>query len=152
MTLRNLSRICRNLKLLPSGCFPAAAAWLAFAAILPARADTAPGEEGRTRTFTLAEKTIRRAKENLPKHLPALAADPAAITHIDQRPWILNAGGVLKSETELTIENHRGQAVDAWVKIRVPGQPDCVESLGSLPPGTNVLAVYANVEYDQKTK
>ena len=75
-------------------------------------------------------------------HLPALAADPAVITHIDQRPWIINAGGVLKSETELTIENHRGQAVDAWMKIRVPGKPDCMESLGSLPPGANKRVVH----------
>ena len=75
-------------------------------------------------------------------HLSALAADPAVITNIDQRPWIINAGGVLKSETELTIENHRGQAVDAWVKIRVPGKPDCMESLGSLPPGANKRVVH----------
>jgi hypothetical protein len=75
-------------------------------------------------------------------HLPALAADPAVITKIDQRPWILNAGGVLKSETELTIENHRGRAVDAWVKIRVPGKPDCMEALGSLPPGANKRVVH----------
>jgi len=75
-------------------------------------------------------------------HLPALAAGPAVITHIDQRPWIINAGGVLKSETELTIENHRGQAVDAWMIIRVPGKPDCMESLGSLPPGANKRVVH----------
>jgi hypothetical protein len=75
-------------------------------------------------------------------YLPALAADPAVITNIDQRPWIINANGVLKSETELTIENHRGQAVDAWVKVRVPGKPDCMEALGSLPPGTNKRVVH----------
>ena len=75
-------------------------------------------------------------------HLPALAADSAVITHIVQRPWIINAGGVLKSETELTIENHRGQAVDAWVVIRVPGKPDCMESLGSLPQGASKRVVH----------
>ena len=75
-------------------------------------------------------------------HLSALAADPAVITNIAQRPWIINAAGVLKSETELTIENHRGQAVDAWVKIRVPGKPDCMEALGSLPTGASKRVVH----------
>lgn len=71
------------------------------------------------------------------RYKPALAADPAVITHVDQRPWIINSGGVLKSKTELTIENRHSQAVDALVKIRVPGKPDCMESLGSLPPGAS---------------
>lgn len=55
-------------------------------------------------------------------HLPALAADSAVITNTDQGPWIINAGGVLKSETELTIENHRGKAVDAFGVTGVAGQ------------------------------
>jgi hypothetical protein len=75
-------------------------------------------------------------------HLTALAADPAVITNIAQRPWIINGAGVLKSETELTIENRRGQAVDAWMKISVPGKPDCIESLGSLPQGASKHVVH----------
>jgi len=81
MNVLNLSRIYRNLKLLPSGCLPVAAAWLAFAAILPARADTAPRQEGRTRTYTLAEKTIRRAKENLPKHVSTENPELTKLVH-----------------------------------------------------------------------
>jgi hypothetical protein len=64
----NPSRTCRKTKHnLPGSWLAAAAtAWLALAAIWPARADSAPEEAKKERTYTLAEETIRHAKENLP--------------------------------------------------------------------------------------
>jgi hypothetical protein len=85
---------------------------------------------------------ILSAAAFLVAHISVFAADSAVITRIDQRPWIINADGALKSETELTIENHRGQPVDAWVKISVPGRPDCIEALGSLSPGASKRVVH----------
>ena len=52
---------------------------------------------------------ILSAAAFLVAHIPVFAADSTVITHIDQRPWIINADGALKSETELTIES---QTVD----------------------------------------
>jgi hypothetical protein len=70
----NPSRTYRKTKHNLPGSWLAAAAtvWLALAAVLPARADTAPGEEGKTRTYTLAEKSIQHAKENLLKQVTTL--------------------------------------------------------------------------------
>jgi hypothetical protein len=67
----NPSRTCRQMKLIPPGCLLAAAAtaWLAVAAVWPARADAVPGEEVKTRSYTLAEKSIQHAKENLPRQI-----------------------------------------------------------------------------------
>jgi len=81
MNFPNPPRIYRNLKLLLSACLPAAAAWLAFAAILPARADTAQGEARTERTFTLAEETIRRARENLPKQVSTESPELTKLVH-----------------------------------------------------------------------
>lgn len=75
-------------------------------------------------------------------HVPVFATDTTLITNIDQRPWIIDINGGLKSETELTVDNRRSQAVDGWVKISVPGQPDCMEALGSLPPGATKRVVH----------
>lgn len=82
------------------------------------------------------------------------AADSATVTNVDQRPWIINTGGTLKSETELTIDNHLTQAFDGWVKISVSGKPDCMAAIGSLPPGPGkrvVLVPELNADGDQVT-
>ena len=82
------------------------------------------------------------------------AADPVTVTTITQRPWIINTDGALKSETELTIEHNRAQAFDAWVKISVPGKPDCIEAVGSLAPGPGKRVVHVpelNADGDQVT-
>ena len=59
------------MKLISPGSLLAAvaAAWLAMAAVWLARADAVPGEEVKTRRYTLAEKSIQHAKENLPKQV-----------------------------------------------------------------------------------
>ena len=59
------------------------------------------------------------------------------ITGVEQRPWIVNDDGVLKSETQLMLENRQGQPVEAWVKISVPGKAESLETLGRLSPGSN---------------
>jgi hypothetical protein len=64
------SKTYRNTQHNLPGFWLATAVWLILAVAWPAGADTAPGEEGKTRTYTLAEKTIRRAQENLPKQVP----------------------------------------------------------------------------------
>jgi hypothetical protein len=81
MTLRTLSRRCRKMTLLPSDFLLPAAAWLAFAAVLPARADTAPGEEGKTRTYTVAEESIQHAKENLLKQVTTENPELTKLVH-----------------------------------------------------------------------
>ena len=65
----------------PSIATIAAVAWLAVAAVWPARADTAPGEEGKTRTYTLAEETIQHAKENLPKQVSTESPELTKLVH-----------------------------------------------------------------------
>lgn len=72
----------------------------------------------------------------------SFAAAPVTVVRADQRPWIVNDGGVLKSETELTLENGRGQPFEAWLKISVPGKPACLESLGQLAPGQSKRVVH----------
>lgn len=93
----------------------------------------------------------------LPTALPqkcgaAALASPAAaasITGVKQTPWIINDGGLLKSETELTIANGRDQAFDAWVQISVAGRAAYLESLGSLAKGANQKRVHvAELEHD----
>ena len=59
-THKNVTRTCRKKKLLAFGSWLAAAAWLAAVAIWPAGADTAAGEAGKKRTYTLAEKSIQQ--------------------------------------------------------------------------------------------
>jgi hypothetical protein len=54
---------------------------LAIAAISPARADTAPEEAKKERTYTLAEETIRRAKENLPKQVATENPELTKLVH-----------------------------------------------------------------------
>ena len=73
---------------------------------------------------------------------PFTLAASVAITGVDQRPWMIRDGGSLKSETELTVDNGEGPAREAWVKISVPGKPDYLESLGSLPAGTSKRVVH----------
>ena len=72
----------------------------------------------------------------------AIAADTVTVTGVQQRPWIINDGGTLKSATELTVDNPRSQAIDAWVKISVADKPDCLETLGSLVPGNNKRVIH----------
>lgn len=76
----------------------------------------------------------------------AVVAMPAeagvTITGVDQKPWIVDDGGMLKSETELNIDNGQNQALDAWVKIGVAGKPEYVEPLGSLAAGKNAKVVH----------
>lgn len=61
---------------------------------------------------------------------------------VNQRPWILNDNGNLKSETEVIINNPRDSAFDAWVKIGVAGKPDYMEALGRLGTGRTVRVVH----------
>lgn len=72
----------------------------------------------------------------------AAQAASAAITGVNQRPWIIKDGDKLKSETELVMENSGQQAFDAWARISVQGKPDYVESLGSLPAGRSGKVVH----------
>ena len=69
-------------------------------------------------------------------------AGSVKITEVNQRPWIINDAGTLKSETALTIENGGGQPLDAWVKISVPGKPESMESLGNLAPGKTTKVIH----------
>jgi len=64
----------------------------------------------------------------------ALAA-AGTITGVNQLPWIIKDGDVLKSETELMVDVPQGQGFDAWVKISVAGKADYMEPLGSLVAG-----------------
>ena len=68
-THMNMTRAVLKMKLIPKGAWLAATVWLALAAVWPARADTAPGDAKKERTYTLAEETIRHARENLPKQV-----------------------------------------------------------------------------------
>ena len=68
MTHMNITRTCQK-KIIPSGSVLAAAACLAVAAAWPVRADAAPDKEEKTRRYTLAEKSIQHARENLPKQV-----------------------------------------------------------------------------------
>jgi hypothetical protein len=77
-----------------------------------------------------------------------LAAWFAPVAHcvnvagVNQKPWIINDAGILKSETALVIDNDRAQAFDAWVKISVAGKSDYMESIGNLAVGTNKKVVH----------
>lgn len=64
----------------------------------------------------------------------AAAEDVPSITDVKQKPWIIEDQGKLKSETELSIHNP-GPAVDAWVKITVPGEEPYLQSVGKLESG-----------------
>ncbi|WP_054023948.1 glycosyl hydrolase-related protein [Bacillus sp. FJAT-28004] len=59
------------------------------------------------------------------------ASDLAAceITEIVQRPWMINDGGQLKSETELVVEND-GESFDGWVKISIEGMEPYMQAIG----------------------
>lgn len=69
-------------------------------------------------------------------------AAPVTITGVNQRPWIINDNGNLKSETELMLDNSQGTPFDAWIKISVAGKRDYVESLGSLGTGRVTRVVH----------
>ncbi|MEI7947138.1 MAG: hypothetical protein WCJ02_10590, partial [bacterium] len=73
---------------------------------------------------------------------PIALAATGTITGVNQRPWILNDNGQLKSETELTVDNAGGAEFDAWVKISVPGKADYMESLGKLVAGKATKIVH----------
>ena len=74
--------------------------------------------------------------------LAAAAAEPALrIAGVEQRPWIVNDRGALKSETALAIDNGGGP-VDLWARIEVPGRPVCVEALGTLATGRSERVVH----------
>ena len=77
------SRNYRNTQHNLPGFWQAAAVvvWLTLAVVWPARANPAPGEEGNTRTYTLAETTIRRAKENLPKQVSTESPELTKLVH-----------------------------------------------------------------------
>ncbi len=79
----NPSRIYRKAQhSLPGSWLAAAAtAWLAVAAVWPARADTAQGEVKKERTYTLAEETVRRARENLPKQVSTESPELTKLVH-----------------------------------------------------------------------
>jgi hypothetical protein len=64
-----------------------------------------------------------------------------SITAVNQKPWIINDTGNLKSETDLVI-NNTSSAYNAWVKITVTGKTAYMESLGSLASGSNSKTVH----------
>ncbi|MCF7732853.1 MAG: hypothetical protein K9N23_14280 [Akkermansiaceae bacterium] len=77
-----------------------------------------PWQRGREDYF----RGVRRKPMHC-KHLIAIllmaettvfAADVVTIAGVEQRPWIINDGGTLKSETQLMIDNPVGRAFDAW--------------------------------------
>lgn len=70
----------------------------------------------------------------------AFAAGAVSITTITQRPFIIDDGGQLKSETQLTISNP-GVALSAWVKISVTGKSPYLQSIGNLVAGTSTTIV-----------
>jgi len=74
--------------------------------------------------------------------LPASLEASVTITRVDQTPWIISDGGVLKSETHLTIDNSQGPELDAWVKIGVPGKAECMEAIGRLRKGKSICVVH----------
>ncbi|MEI6647306.1 MAG: glycosyl hydrolase-related protein [bacterium] len=69
-------------------------------------------------------------------------AASGTITGVNQRPWILNDNGQLKSETELIVHNTGGTEFEAWVKITVPGKAAYMESLGKLVVGKATKIVH----------
>jgi len=69
----------RRLRLLYS--LLAVAAWLAVAAAWPVRADAAPDKEEKTRRYTLAEKSIQHARENLPKQVSTENPELTKLVH-----------------------------------------------------------------------
>lgn len=77
----NPSRTYRKIKRTLPGSWLVVAAWLAVAAVWPARADAATGEEKKTRSYTLAEKTIQHAKENLPKQISTENQELTKLVH-----------------------------------------------------------------------
>lgn len=95
----------------------------------------------------------RSRNKSMYKQLPALGAvflagwfAPMAhsmtLTEVNQKPWIINDSGKLKSETALTINNDRGKAIETWVKISAAGKADCLESIGKLSAGKNTRTVH----------
>ncbi|MDF2716843.1 MAG: hypothetical protein K0R28_3768, partial [Paenibacillus sp.] len=69
-----------------------------------------------------------------------MGKDPLAITEVKQTPWMIEAEGVLKSETRLTIEN-AGESTEAWVKINATGVKPYIQAIGTLAAGTNQVVV-----------
>ena len=64
-----------------SGLAAAATVWLALAAVWPAKVDAAPGKEVKGRSYTLADKTIQHAKENLPKQVSTESPELTKLVH-----------------------------------------------------------------------
>jgi hypothetical protein len=74
--------------------------------------------------------------------LPASRGASLTITQVEQTPWIVDDGGTLKSETQLTIDNGQSAELPAWVKIGVAGKREYMESLGRLASGGNTCMVH----------
>lgn len=75
MTHKNVTRTCRKKKLMASG------AWLAVAAVWPVLADSAIDKAEKTRRYTLAEKSIQHARENLPKQVSTENPELTKLVH-----------------------------------------------------------------------
>jgi chitodextrinase len=71
---------------------------------------------------------------------PVKANGSVTITDVVQRPWIIDDGGDLKSETMLTIDN-QGDDFEAWVKVKVTGKNPYIQSLGTVESGVSNLIV-----------
>ena len=93
-------------------------------------------------TFNFAKPTLLFVSVVCSFAQPMALAASGTISGVNQRPWIINDNGQLKSETELTVDNSGGPECDAWVKISVPGKPDYMESLGKLAVGKATKIVH----------
>ncbi|WP_158299381.1 DUF7402 domain-containing protein [Paenibacillus antri] len=85
----------------------------------------------------------------LPLAPPKALASKVSIVDVVQTPWIVDDGGVLKSETKLFIENGNDARADAWVKIAVEGKAPYMQEIPALTEGRNEVSVYvAELEQD----
>jgi len=85
----------------------------------------------------------------LPLAPPKAFASKVSIVDVVQTPWIVDDGGVLKSETKLVIEKGNDAGADAWVKIAVEGKAPYMQPIGALAEGRNEVSVYvAELEQD----
>lgn len=76
-------------------------------------------------------------------------ASKVSIVDVVQTPWIVDDGGILKSETKLFIEKGNDARAHAWVKITVEGKAPYMEALPTLAKGENEVTVYvAELEHD----
>lgn len=70
------------------------------------------------------------------------------ITEVSQTPYMIDDGGTLKSETELSLE-HLGESFEAWVEIGISGTPAYLESIGIVEAGCREVTIHvAELERD----